>query len=112
GFSRGIGGAKAVRVGDIDGDGRADLVYSCEHAEAPKRGLVWLDSAAASARGPWTTHDISGPEGIKYDRIELLDLDGDGDLDALTCEERQGGKGLGVVWYENPAVGGAADDAR
>lgn len=35
----------------------------------------------------------------KYDRIECIDLDGDGDLDVLTCEER---RLLGVVWYENP----------
>jgi hypothetical protein len=32
--------------------------------------------------------------------MELVDLDGDGDLDVLTCEERAG---LGVIWYENPA---------
>ena len=33
--------------------------------------------------------DISGTiEGVKFDRIETIDLDGDGDLDVLTCEER------------------------
>ena len=42
---------------------------------------------------------ISDAEGVKYDRIELLDLDRDGDLDMITCEERAG---LGVVWFENP----------
>ena len=26
---------------------------------------------------------------------------GDGDLDVLTCEEREAGRGLGVFWYEN-----------
>ena len=31
--------------------------------------------------------------------MELIDLDGDGDLDVMTCEER---KNLGVIWYENP----------
>jgi hypothetical protein len=39
--------------------------------------------------------------GVKYDFIELIDLDGDQDLDVLTTEEN---KGLGVVWYENPAL--------
>jgi hypothetical protein len=36
--------------------------------------------------------------------MELLDLDGDGDLDVLTCEENYGpdSQGLGVIWYENP----------
>ena len=40
--------------------------------------------------------------GVKYDRIELMDLDGDGDLDVLTCEEQEAGTGMGVFWYENP----------
>ncbi len=44
-------------------------------------------------------HPISGPQGIKFDLVKLLDLDGDGDLDVLTCEERDN---LGVIWYENP----------
>ena len=48
----------------------------------------------AAANGTWELHDVSGPEGIKYDRLELVDLDEDGDLDILTCEERFGGKGL------------------
>lgn len=44
---------------------------------------------------------VSGKEiGEKFDRIELLDLDGDGDPDLLTCEEREN---LGVIWYENPS---------
>jgi hypothetical protein len=35
--------------------------------------------------------------------LELVDLDGDSDLDILTCEEREGGRGLGIIWYENPS---------
>ena len=34
--------------------------------------------------------------------MQLLDLDADGDLDVITCEEVDN---LGVVWYENPARG-------
>jgi hypothetical protein len=47
----------------------------------------------------WLTHNVSGRVGTKYDLVELIDLDDDGDLDILTCEERDD---LGVVWYENP----------
>lgn len=43
---------------------------------------------------------ISATESVKLDRIECLDLDADGDLDVLTCEER---KNQGVIWYENPS---------
>jgi hypothetical protein len=101
-YPAGTGTAKGIRCGDIDGDGRLDIVYSCEHAGAPKRGVVWLKQPQNDKE--WQVFDISGPLGIKFDRIELLDLDGDGDLDVLTCEERERGKGMGIVWYENPAM--------
>ena len=97
-----MGTAKAVRVGDIDKDGRADIVYSCERAQGAKHGVVWLQYNNAPTDKHWKAKEISGPIGIKYDRIELLDIDGDGDLDVLTCEEQYEKKGLGVFWYENP----------
>lgn len=89
------GTAKAVTAGDIDGDGRPDLVFSCENAVGDKRGVMWLSAP------DWQPHDISGPPGTKYDLVQLIDMDGDGDLDVLTCEEREN---LGVIWYENPGV--------
>jgi hypothetical protein len=93
----GCGTGKGVAVGDMDGDGRDDLVFSCENAKGDLSGVRWLaqDSERPEA---WADHEISGPDGTKYDRIELLDLDADGDLDVLTCEERNN---LGVIWYEN-----------
>jgi hypothetical protein len=84
------------RAGDVDLDGRPDVVFTCENARDGKRGVMWL---SRNGGGGWDAHDISGPEGVKYDLVELIDLDADGDLDALTCEESAN---LGVVWYENP----------
>lgn len=101
-FPHGLGTAKAVRQGDLDGDGSADIVYSCGNASPPKRGIVWLKPHRHQGKVHWTSQELSGPEGIKFDRIELLDLDGDSDLDVLTCEERHHGRGLGVIWFENP----------
>ena len=49
--------------------------------------------------GKWNATDIGGSEGSKFDLMEAIDLDADGDLDLLTCEEVSN---LGVVWYENP----------
>ena len=92
------GTAKAVAVGDIDLDGRPDLVFSCEQAMGSRHGVMWLSGSLPHRQ--WTPHEVSGPEGVKFDLVRLLDLDGDGDLDILTCEETEN---LGVIWYENPA---------
>jgi len=54
--------------------------------------------------------NISGAPGEKFDLVLLLDLDRDGDLDVMTMEERDAtfgtirgmGRGLGVIWHENP----------
>lgn len=95
------GTGKGVAIGDINGDGRADIVFTCENAVDSRSGCRWLEAKGGDYdSGVWVDHEISGPVGIKFDRIELIDLDGDGDLDCLTCEERDN---LGVIWYENPA---------
>lgn len=99
---RNTGTGKGVAIGDIDLDGKLDLVYSTESATGFRQGVVWIENPGHWDLEEPTTHDISGMEGSKFDRIELLDLDGDGDLDVLTTEE---GYGLGVIWYENPGYG-------
>jgi hypothetical protein len=101
-YSEQTGTAKAVEVGDIDADGDKDIIFSCENATAPRSGVMWLSRRKGVFDGDWLAHDISGPRGIKYDRMELLDVDMDGYIDILACEEREGGKGLGMFWYENP----------
>jgi len=94
------GTTKAVNVGDIDLDGRPDIVFSCEGAKPPKSGVMWLSGRETqTGAAEWDAHDISGPEGAKFDLVQLVDLDADGDLDVLTCEEAAN---LGVIWYENP----------
>lgn len=100
----GTGTGKAVAVGDMNLDGRQDLVYSCEHAGDGKSGVIWLKNSRRFFVNRWIPKEVSGPTGIKYDRIELIDLDGDEDLDILICEENAGddSQGLGVIWYENP----------
>ncbi len=90
------GTSKAVRILDIDNDGKLDLAVTCENANGPLSGVFYL----TKEKNGWQDHDVGGPEGVKFDRIAPADLDGDGDLDLVTCEERDQ---LGVIWYENPA---------
>ena len=89
------GTSKAARAADLDGDGHPEIVVTCELAHGVKSGVFYLKQEG----GKWIDHDIGGPDGLKFDRIEMLDLDGDGDLDLLTCEERDFNA---VLWYENP----------
>ncbi len=93
------GGAKAPNAADLDGDGRNEIVFSTERAEQGRFGVgrVVTDGDIFSGTRQFTS--ISGVDGIKHDLVELMDLDADGDLDVVTCEER---RNLGVIWYENP----------
>ena len=106
----GTGSGKSVAVADVDLDGQKDLVVACEHATDNRIGVFWLSYGDKPTEPNWEPRSIGGPEGFIYDLIQLTDLDGDGDVDVVTLEEKgpylatgYEGAELGVIWYENPA---------
>jgi len=59
---------------------------------------VYLNPGPAEAKKAWpavTVGQVKSPEDAVF-----ADLDGDGAVDVITCEERDN---LGVIWYENPS---------
>ena len=82
---------KGIAIGDINLDGRDDLVVSHEYAE-----IYVLQHDGNIGKSHWTRHTIAS--GSKFDDVTLYDADKDGDLDVFTTDEI----GLQVLWYENP----------
>lgn len=97
-FPTGVGAGKSATVVDVDLNGESDIVLSFEKSQKLS-GLVWMSRDAQAKDGGWRFHEISGPIGTKFDLVQPYDMDGDGDMDLITCEEREN---LGVIWYENP----------
>jgi hypothetical protein len=90
----------AVRLADINRDGRSDLIVAIEDAETGQPGILWLNYSRSFAEDTWRTTGLSSAEGGSFHGLEILDMDSDGDLDVLTSESRK----LGVLWFENPSI--------
>ena len=79
--------AKAVKLRDLDGDGKADLLWADGDGQNLGR---WRRNLGSGAFGPTLTIQLPG---CGVGDIDALDLDGDGDRDVVATEDRacQGG---------------------
>ncbi|MEX0611854.1 MAG: PVC-type heme-binding CxxCH protein, partial [Pirellulales bacterium] len=86
-FTHGLG------VGDVNGDGRQDLL---------EKDGWWEQPAADSNAGLWTFHEVqfSQPGGAQ---MLVYDVDGDGDNDVVTSKAAHA---YGLSWFENAGANG------
>ena len=84
-FTHGLG------VGDVNGDGRMDLIHA--------RG--WLEQPE-SADARWIPHSVEFTDAGGGADMHAYDVDGDGDNDVVTSEQAHR---YGVSWYEQTEPG-------
>ncbi len=90
---------------DINGDGRLDAVVT--HENDPANTVAWFEQPADPA-GLWARHVMASGGPYPLLSLDVADLDGDGDLDAVVGEHdvADAGHGTGLVLENLDGRGG------
>lgn len=87
-------------IGDVNGDGRADIAMGAKGGPQDKSGMgewfYWWEASKDPTR-PFTRHELPGKHpGATC--IQQADVNGDGQVDFIATR----GHGMGVIWFEAP----------
>ena len=104
--------ATCAHVCDMNRDGRNDIVFT--DAEIPGGHVWWMENVHGDGR-TWRRHDIAGGEAPRrgpYHSLHVGDMDGDGDLDVMSCEMEAIAGGAAPRWYLWENVDGVGGEWR
>lgn len=94
--------ADRIGVADLNGDAKADIIV-CEErypGKEPDGNIFWYEQGA-DRTGQWQRHHVTTQYSIN--NLDLKDMDGDGDIDIITCEHK--GPNLQLQIWKNDGAG-------
>jgi len=79
-----------VAVGDINGDGRCDIILSPSEYKGQTYQVAWYEAPSDPASPEWAQHVIIPAIESVCHSLQVADMDGDGLLDIVTARMHQG----------------------
>jgi hypothetical protein len=79
-----------VNTGDVNGDGRIDIVLSPAEKEGESGNISWFEAPLDAKAIPWTEHIIDENVEAVHHFVGVADMDNDGDSDVVSAEMVQG----------------------
>jgi hypothetical protein len=99
----------SVQVGDINQDGRMDIVLTPSELRGEYYKISWFEAPENPAGGEWREHIIEERVEAVYHSLELADFNNDGLPDIVTAEMHQGEDSDEVMVYYNQNQGESWD---